>query len=213
MADRGILFSAPMVRALIAGTKTQTRRTVKKAAALDALAVFGPKFLTMPGNADLIGHAVGDRLYVRETWQSNGLNWNLPIRDMRRGGGPVHYRATDEGQWKAYWGGWKPGIHMPRWASRITLTVTEVRVQRLQDCSEADARAEGVVQTGQVHKDGGRHFIVEGVDGIDCLTARKAYRALWDKINGKGAWDSNPWVAAYTFTVRLGNIDQEQANA
>lgn len=92
----------------------------------------------------------------------------------------------------------RPSIHMPRWASRITLTVTDVRVQRLQDISCADAFAEGVAR-------------IANSLSIDCDTPdpRKDFRTLWDGINAKRGhgWDSNPWVAAYTFTPKLGNID------
>ena len=89
---------------------------------------------------------------------------------------------------------WKPSIHMPRWASRITLEVTGVRVERLQDISEADAIAEGV--TG-VSSGGVTLFTTTGVN---CFQAAKdAYAALWELINGPGSWDANPWVWVVEF--------------
>lgn len=108
-----------------------------------------------------------------------------------------------------FWHRARPSIHMPRWASRITLTVTDVRVQRLQNISEADAWAEGC-KPGELN-DRGEPFPAEephpkcGWVGWDC--ARDWYADLWDSLHGPDAWETNPWVAAYTFTVQSGNID------
>ena len=95
----------------------------------------------------------------------------------------------------------RPSIHMPRWASRLTLTVTEVGVQRLQDISEADAVAEGC----ECDVDGWRDYLFPSTQC--CGTARESYRTLWNSLHGPDAWDLNPWVAAYTFTVHRCNID------
>jgi hypothetical protein len=122
---------------------------------------------------------------------------------------------------------------MPRWASRLTLTVTDVRVERLQDISEADALAEGVVweePTAADHKwaaeyaaENGGTLDIEGVFVVphtDCkfgpkprvriwgCTAKDTYKYLWNSINGDGAWEQNPWVVALTFDVQKGNIDE-----
>ncbi len=167
MTDRPILFSAPMVRALLSGTKTQTRRVLKQAT--------GPSLSVgmdddEPGVAALSwlwgdgpGHDVhetikrvrcpygqpGDRLYLRETWQA--VNGNDRARHIVTHPAPdrgwIEYAATPRIDEPAY--KWRPSIHMPRWASRITLDVTGIRVERLQDISEADAIAEGV----NVHSD------------------------------------------------------------
>lgn len=201
MADRPIIFSAPMVRALLDGRKTQTRRVLKKPAAIDALAVFGPAFMTLPGNVDLIGYAPGDRLWVREAvcWVS-GWGWR--------------YRADNDDLAEKRETGevsrWRPSIHMPRWASRLTLTVTEVRVQRLQDISEADAVAEGIQRL--IGSKGPNYFTRE-ISGkwsgsFNAPTAAEVYSDLWNSLHGPGAWDANPWVVALTFTVQRGNIDQ-----
>lgn len=104
---------------------------------------------------------------------------------------------------------WRQSLFMPRWASRITLIVTDVRVGRLQDISEADAIAEGIER----HKLGWMPYVTAFYDGDGITPAnfhrdpRISYMQLWDCINGRGAWDANPWVAAYTFRPILGNID------
>ena len=90
---------------------------------------------------------------------------------------------------------WRPSIHMPRSASRLTLTVTEVRVQRLQDISEEDARAEGI--EGE---------FLPWPQGY--WTYRPYFAELWNSLHGPDAWDANPWVVALSFTVQHGNIDQ-----
>jgi hypothetical protein len=184
MTDRPLIFSAPMVRALIEGRKTQTRR------------VLGPLALNLPC-------APGDRYWVRETLHCpNGAGW--------------WYRADDAGVYASIsqqsamlvWVHHKVGsvcspIHMPRWASRLTLTVTDVRVQRVQEISEADAKVEGVEQPK-----------VGTARNTVYLSHRSGFRDLWDIINAKRGfgWDVNPWVAALTFTVERRNIDEGNTN-
>lgn len=190
MTDRPILFSAPMVRALIKGRKTQTRRVLKPQ----------PKSISDKVDA-VFRFAPGDRLWVRETFNQSGLAWP----NLRQGAGKLHYRADPDHGWQSYWGGWRPSLFMPRWASRLTLLVTEVRVERLQNCSEADALAEGGKEA--------EHPIDKGLfnhDGGNILypTALQSYAALWDQINGPGAWAKNPWIVAISFTVHQRNIDQ-----
>ena len=217
MSDRPILFSAPMVRALLDGRKTQTRRVLKRPTwaqtegwperimdeqELDGLLWW---FARETGCLSLLPiPQPGDRLWVRESWQSNGLNWGKQIKDMRLGAGPIHYMATDKGEWQSYWGGWKPSIHMPRWASRLTLTVTDVRVQRVQDISGTDSMAEGVeCHTCAAMKQ-------SACNGKGCFASVCDFRNLWDSINAKRGygWDVNPWVCAITFDVHKCNIDQ-----
>lgn len=199
MKERQILFSAPMVRALIDGSKTQTRRVCKPALNLSAVIGiqdprdFGQCPLHIPGSGwfgDEDGDVQffstygkpGDRLWVRETWNSSA-NVRPPI------GEPYIYAAdlgpTGVMKWAATW---KPSIHMPRAASRITLEVSSVRVERLQDISEADALAEGWqrrtdVADPEVHRD----------------AARDWYMDLWESINGPGSWALNPWVWCVEF--------------
>ncbi|MHC2353355.1 hypothetical protein ACVMB3_002813 [Sinorhizobium meliloti] len=199
MTDRPILFSGPMIRALLAGRKTQTRRLFK----LPKWAVPGTLEIDDDGPyacADISGCLakvptrinIGDRLWVRETWQGLSFGDYQPTKSSLC---EVRYAATDpcgdlDAEARGY--PWRPSIFMPRWASRLTVIVTDVRVERLQDISIADALAEGWPGAVEANK----------------MPATKWYRHLWDEINGAGAWEANPWVAAYTFTVIKQNIDQ-----
>ncbi|CAH1747875.1 Phage-related protein [Thauera humireducens] len=198
MKERPILFSAPMVRALRAGTKTQTRRVVKDRH-IDA----APPACFFQWLRERCPYGqTGDRLWVRETWQHS----NFPL-------GPydesctVFYRAdymddphgpdgekSPEGRYR----NWEPSIHMFRSASRILLEVTAVRVERLQDISAADAVAEGIARDG----DGYERFHVDPDAPVGQSFTRNpvlAYRGLWESINGVGAWDKNPWVWVIEF--------------
>lgn len=192
-----------MVRALLSGSKTQTRRLV-------AIRDFGPSETqgydwTFRGRYGLwndVSHArlmeqcpygaPGDQMWVRETWGYFGGDEYLYQQDP----GSVLYRA-DEGRDAARW---RPSIHMPRWASRITLEVTEVRVQRLQDISEADARAEGVCPFFEVYENIGRDQCITSGERAEDAPFRASYACLWDEINGDRApWAENPWVWAVSF--------------
>jgi hypothetical protein len=214
--ERPILFSAPMVRAILDGRKTQTRRLVSTREPLRFLGGRGDEadparwgwFFDGPDHHGymVLGRGLderhdhgcvsipcpygspGDRLWVRETWglHSHGdeTDW---FRGSVRGVSEESLRAQYHLALRADWGPlqdgcyWRPGIFMPRWASRITLEITEVRVQRLQEISEDDARAEGTTP-GEL----GGHYA--------------AFSCLWDRINLKRApWSSNPWVWAVTF--------------
>lgn len=192
MRERPILFSAPMVRALLAGTKTQTRRVVKPRRDLDSGCELAPCELAGEVNAGDYFNAAfkpGDRLWVRETWagpliDSDALEESHDVREFESqrfcvyaaDGGPRPEFISDEHGWCRRW---TPSIHMPRWASRITLEVTGVRVERLQDISEADATAEGVSAIP---------------DEMRRATPRCDFQALWQSINGPDSWDANPWV-------------------
>ncbi len=186
MKERPILFSAPMVRAILAGTKTQTRRVVKDP---------GLPCATDAQQRDCIRRAIGcpygqpgDRLWVREAWGVYDQGF-----DTAEESAFVVYRAdTDRPDPKR----WRPSIHMPRWASRITLEITDVRVQRLQDISEADADAE-------VFGGGFPHVVLPELfpdaDAAGGLSIPECFRVLWESINGAGSWETNPWVWALTF--------------
>jgi hypothetical protein len=166
-SERPILFSAPMVRALLAGTKKQTRRVVKNPERYEG-------GLQNCLHCCPYGQA-GDRLWVREAWAPRPLE---PARECV----VAACRGTDD----ARNGPWKPSIHMPRWASRIQLEITDVRVERLQDISDDDLAAEGI-----------QELIDAGVDHDG--TPRDTYRALWEALNGPGSWAANPWVWAVSF--------------
>lgn len=210
MAIKPILFSGPMMRALLAGRKTQTRRLLKRptwaqehgwpARVMDeqGLDMRLQWFAKDTGClADLPIPQPGDLLWVRERFAISGIGWGKKPKDAE--GGKVHYFADPDNGWFHYWGSGHPSIHMPRWASRLTLRVTDVRVQRLQEISDADAQAEGMT-------------FPEGMEyGCDPI---EAFRSLWDSLNADRApWDDNPWVAAYTFTVHECNVDQMEAAA
>lgn len=191
MTERPILFSAPMVRAILDGTKTQTRRVVKPA---------HKAWIEMPvthqlGEWDkrpLPYGKTGDRLWVRETWAAPHSEDARPPRAIQCDQMRIHYAASEDR------GGllWRPSIHMPRWASRITLEVTGVRVERLQDISEADAIAEGIEPTmpNPGHWNW-RDYLIEGGQTHAVLS----YKTLWESINGPGSWDLNPlvWVVEF----------------
>lgn len=226
--ERPILFSGPMVRAILAGAKTQTRRVVKLPVGPDHLGAWESSVVGGPGTRytdgspaperPVIWHTrtgrcigaplgVGDRAWCREAWAYYGGDERLYLQEPQC----VAYRATwDSDPRREVWqtdppgGRWRPSIHMPRWASRILLEVVEVRVQRLQEISEEDARAEGMQHhdgLGIGHS-GRRHDLNHG---SVAATAYDAYAVVWDLINGKRApWASNPWVWAYTFRALKG---------
>ncbi|MDX0865563.1 hypothetical protein GOE00_02195 [Sinorhizobium medicae] len=214
MTDRPILFSGPMVRALLDGRKTQTRRIIKPQPFASGYYDGEIEINVIPANdqypkafrfnANAVGGGAileevfeprinaGDRLWARETWQGLSFGDYQPTKSSFC---EVRYAATDpcadlDAEARGY--PWRPSIFMPRWASRLTLIVTDVRVERLQDISITDALAEGWPGAVEANK----------------MPATKWYRHLWDEINGAGAWDVNPWVAAYTFSVIKQNIDQ-----
>ncbi len=228
MKERPILFSAPMVRAILAGTKTQTRRAVKgwPLEWLSPPISFSPEYVAHPENDACPYGQPGDRLWVREAWGyrcSSGTpvagqyHHTIQYRadDERHTFGPMamdgvglpKWRERDEGMsyeaWDArmtaYWRQWRPSIHMPRWASRITLEVTGVRVERLQDISEEDAIAEGVDRFPGCRRDDDAAAFnrIGPVDNDSFPIAR--YAVLWEQINGAGSWDANPWVWCVEF--------------
>jgi hypothetical protein len=213
MADKPILFSGPMVRAIQEGRKTQTRRVLKIGDAFDSYRPtknvvdhYGNGRLGMvfekPEKSDLIlplPYAPNDRLWVRERFAVSGIGWGKKPSEAI--GGRVHFHADPDHGWHSHWGSWHPSIHMPRWASRLTLTVTQVRVERLQDISRTDATAEGCL--GYVSR-----------DGEDGESPEEEFHSLWESLNAERApWSTNPWVAAYTFTVARHNIDAAPAAA
>lgn len=194
MKYRPILFSGPMVRAILEGRKTQTRRVAKMTASCHVKEPRGHRRWHPADPEATLACPYGqpgDRLWVRETHAPQADCWGAWGKEMEcYNDGPkpiIHYRA-DGGE--PFIEKWHPSIHMPRWASRITLEVTDVRVQRLQDISEEDAQAEGADQYRHpVHpnREALRH-----VDG---------FHELWNSINGSGSWEANPWVWALSFKV------------
>jgi len=204
MRERGILFSNPMVRALLAGTKTQTRR------ALSVQSAGPPDEAVLAALLRRFG-APGERLWVRESyvafgrWQTrfNGRKgrdeWFFTDLTLASG---LAYRfdgadpdAARDASAAPTWHP-RPALFMPRAASRILLEVTEVRVERLRDIGPEDAIAEGILRAG----DGFAQ--ADAQVGAPARTTRDpvlAYRSVWEAINGAGSWDGNPWVAVVTF--------------
>ena len=181
MKERPILFSAPMVRAILDGRKTQTRRIVKQKH-LPFLENITGNFLDGKWDQRPFPYGKpGDRLWVRETFcYHDDLAMYL-------------YKADDVTCCK-----WKPSIHMPRNASRILLEITGVRVERLQDISEEDAIAEGCIKF-PFEDDHAYTFYDDDKTGHATHTG--AYRKLWESLNGPGSWDLNPWVWVVEFKI------------
>lgn len=197
--ERPMLMSAPMVRAILDGSKTQTRRIVK-GLALDWLYRdgFTAEFTAAPENSLCPYGQPGDRLWVRESYMPDppddgtwaGTAWR-GCKGSRLEDIPDRFRSTAHCLYRSTWSGsdlvgWRPSIHMPRWASRITLEITSVRVERLQDISDDDLTCEGL-----------QEVIDAGVDHDG--TPRDAWRALWSQINGSESWAANPWVWVIEF--------------
>jgi hypothetical protein len=221
MRERPILFSAPMVRAILDGRKTQTRRIIKWNGQLPEFC--GPRgcqsdptcwgwedgewgdWITLEkeegqrlGWRDLnVANQAGDTLWVREGWRTLH-KWNdLAPRHLPDDQDKIDYLADDGVRNPLWaWGKGRPSIHMPRWASRISLKVTNVKVERLQHISEADAEAEGPLKlrSGRYVSSAGEQYI-SGASH----TAIEWFSGLWTSINGAASWESNPWVVAYSF--------------
>ena len=228
MTDRPISFVAPMIRALWDDRKTQTRRVTKpqpRSAPIrhDGIWTDCDGFKDGPYGAlrnDVsplkLQYSIGDRLWVREDFRFvDSLD---PWKPSEVSGAWVHYNATDtdasmgdlpEGSGDEY-GRRRWSNHMPRWASRMTLTVTDVRVQRVRDITNADAMAEGI----EKHPCCGFMNYLDQTDPHGWIAPQNSFRTLWDSINAERGhgWDVNPWVAAYTFTVEKRNIDQMTAD-
>lgn len=258
MTDRPILFNGAMVRTILDGNKTQTRRVLKPQPPEPPAAQTAPNGTAKhpapyldaycgelrternPRGMSRNWHwwqvddrpgvcvtrapcAPGDRLWVRETCHAEELpdgldgvrfsadNLFVPIQntveESDKWGALYHYRHAPEGRI----GHTVPSIHMPRWASRLTLTVTDVRVEKVQDISEADARAEGIEAYAGIDPEcSGYRWYGNDAKASHWLPPVNSFRTLWDSINGKGgfSWDANPWVVAITFESHHGNIDR-----
>ena len=208
MKERGIIFNSEMVRAILDGRKTQTRRIVKNVMPDNGMwlkkptktrsgttthVLDAPKYNLCP-----LGKA-GDHLWVRETWMPDAPRdgtWGdvefYGCKDSQLSMIPEHFRKSEYCIHRASWDGdelvgWTPSIHMPRWASRITLEITDVRVERLNDISNDDAKSEGCWY--------GRG----GGTPDKALTPSDQFPTLWEEIYGDGSWSSNPWLWVIEF--------------
>lgn len=208
--ERPILFSAPMVRAILEGQKTQTRRVIKSVAGMGPVTEFQPS--DTPGYDFIMRDkrmiwndlglvelrqrcpygGFGDRLWVRESWRVEECFDNISPSKLPKGEIIArHYEADGA---RVFWkyehlpaGRLRPSIHMPRWASRIDLQIAGIRIERLQDISDEDAEAEGV--------DFFRHY----PDADETLSASQLFMCLWMAINGDESWKLNPWVWVVNF--------------
>lgn len=232
--ERPILFSGPMVRAILDGRKTQTRRIIKpqpqRCEAYGREEAFCPDaaYSREPGST-MQGMAVdprrwwcanaggprtahvcpygqpGDRLWVRETWA---------LENPPEDGELLIWQADRSAAWRSHLGErfrlapnyqpnrWRPSIYMPRWASRLTLEVVSVRVERLHDISEEDAKAEGACEWGlenERHEEAWARWTRILDSSTRVGSARGAFAALWTSINGPKSWDANPWVWCVEF--------------
>lgn len=196
--ERPILFSGPMVRAILDGRKTQTRRVVKLKDSWDVGPNYagecwpvrkrGNRLVRMPCPYG----AVGDRLWVRETWSP------CSTFDPSEETGAI-YRAEPWRNGVEPSIKWTPSIHMPRWASRITLEITGVRVERLHDISNSDIVAEGFEATGAAQRMPDGSYAVAGRFEGTVSTLRQLFSMKWTEINGAGSWAANPWVWVIEF--------------
>lgn len=232
--ERPILFSAPMVRAILEGRKTVTRRVCKPQPSANAhttCASGNPMGAWWETGKDIIRCPYGkpgERLWVRETWSDVNLQGapgiayraDGDVRDLMEDASfldedgafnyddprskPYNFACWSEDLLGGKEGRWRPSIHIPRWASRILLEITAVRVERLQDITEEQAVAEGLIWQGQ---ENGKEFYSHaerqyppgshqqfGISGTDAVSA---FRNLWSSVGGD--WDANPWVWAVSF--------------
>ncbi|SAF46093.1 hypothetical protein [Enterobacter kobei] len=214
MKERGMIFNGAMVRAILDGRKMQTRRPVNPQPELTSGSGFSWKgWVYGSGSSDRetnknFAHVAcpfgkpGDRIWVRETFSV------VPDHDEPAGCSAVLYAADGEGPYRK----WTPSIHMPRWASRILLEITGVRVERLQNISDADCIAEGIIPVPKDRDDDHqfwRDYHLSG-DGTFCVhSPRESFESLWKSVRGKsfeqeedtgpGSWHANPWVWAIKF--------------
>lgn len=190
MKERGMIFNSEMVRAILDGRKTQTRRPVKFPI-LDrnlGCELAGNELAGELSAGNYLNSAFGkpgDRIWVRETWARYNIDQNSH---------DIAYRATTPADWPEE-GRWRPSIHMPRWASRITLEITGVRVERLNSISQEDAQAEGMELTGW------RPTYSDPDSGGEVWTPYDNFAQLWESIYGEESWKANPWVWVIEFKV------------
>ncbi|GKN94462.1 hypothetical protein [Klebsiella pneumoniae] len=213
MTERGMIFNGEMVRAILEGRKTQTRRVMKVQPESNQLGLLLitdstkrsdiSKYHWAESNAT--GNhvrsklfscpfgAVGDRIWVRETWAEAGAS--APDLKLYRANYPEHVPPIYENVPPAEEIRWTPSIHMPRWASRILLEITDVRVERLNAISEEDARAEGIIDGGCLN--------CGEPEPCGCANpepdATDAFAYLWQSIYGQENWNANPWVWVIEF--------------
>lgn len=205
--ERGMIFNSEMVRAILSGQKTQTRRIVKNQREGDCWSVkpaevqlcarhthdwWLPTGTKPYSSLPACPHGnVGDRIWVRETWAEAG--GNAPELQLYRASYPDHVPSRYENLKPLEEIRWTPSIHMPRWASRILLEITNVRVERLKDISEEDAKAEGVSPPART---------ITPPEAV----YRVGFGELWRSIYGDENWEKNPWV----WVIELKRVQEQK---
>lgn len=210
MTERGMIFNAEMVNAILSGRKVQTRRPIKwKQTRFTEIGERedGSKWPWSEDTENVCDYwhpcpfgAVGDRIWVRETWAEAGAS--APDLTLYRANYPEHVPPQYENVPTVTSICWTPSIFMPRWASRILLEITDVRVDRLNGISEADARAEGMPSAGELLPDYPDTYLTPVGD---FATAKVAFQRLWESIYGKENWQADPWVWVIEFKRIEGN--------
>lgn len=190
MSDHPINFTAPMIRALLDGRKTMDRRLAWQEG--------GPKVIKgkpMTGfrrSSPWQRVKPGDRLWVRERYQAKAVGW--------------YFETDTDGTVRHHW---RNPMFMPRALSRLTLVVTATKIERVQEITAEDAKAEGIKLLGKLGKKNAYHWDTAfATDLRECHeSARSAFRLLWNTIHGVGSWNANPECVCLTFTVHKTNID------
>ncbi len=231
MTEHPILFSGPNVRAILEGRKTQTRRVIRpqptsitahteevgNTSVIEIYDQGSARFIKCPYGQ------LGDSLWVRETWAISSFSANVADQNKLEVAyrvrkpeahphpdGMIHsleWRSVDYETWKKYtqkgYYSWRPSIHMPRWASRITLEVVDVRVERVQDIGDEDCFAEGACRWYKDEDYGVMCDWTEGKRSNPYWTPQYIFKRLWDSINAKRGygWDTNCWVWVIEFKV------------
>lgn len=254
MTDRAMLFSRPMIRALIDGRKSQTRRVLYRKTKNLGSARFDHRYPSprldmsrpdrMPGESWTLSSwaeaAPGDRIWVRESWRTFGTLdelsptglWPRPHKGVgiafeaggglsigpKEGGATRHCDYGEEARPELR-GCLRASMHLPRWGSRLTLIVENVRVQRLQEISEEDAAAEGIERIDDPRGAAWRSYetspggLPHPHAAVPNASPVTSYRELWTSLHGADSWLADPWVAAISFRVIMANIDDEEARA
>ncbi len=218
MKEKGIIFSSEMVNAILEGRKTQTRRVIKPQPSFKIQTDCFGLLRDYEGKIIKCPYGIGCRLYVKENYFLNKNHNNIPASQAPHDS-LVMYQAGGEAN---VYGRKRSSMFMPKWASRITLEITDIRVERLQNISEEDSISEGcytnekyydladgdeniwacsVCNGRGVHGALGQNLGVTEVDCLYCDTAKKRFLNLWQKIKGKESWEQNPFVWCLTFKV------------
>jgi len=213
MKEKPMLFSTLMVQALLKRQKTQTRRIINPQPIIDTESghVYAKNNNVLldihkwkDKMIELCDYSIGQTIWVRETFMNAPNYPDMPEK--------YYYKASKSDQFLQEWKGcWKPSIFMPKDACRLFLTIKNIRIERLNEISEADAIAEGIIpllqSNAQTQQEGLLFFDYSKNPKLfqDGLTPQKSYKTLWEKINGNDSWEQNPYVYVYDFEIKNKN--------